>query len=124
MVAITATNIGTQMLMKRVIKMKKDIEKGKVNGNNLVVKWRAEFGTPKSRVVKIKAVVDVELADAINYILAYIKPSIGIEPSVYFGKKVFEKKRKFIIELKKDMIDFLESEEQNEQSTEQNGAEK
>ena len=97
---------------------------GKVNENNLVVKWRAEFGTPKSRVVKIKAVVDVELADAIDYILAYIKPSIGIEPSVYFGKKVFEKKRKFIIELKKDMIDFLESEEQNEQSTEQNGAEK
>ena len=124
MVAITATNIGTQMLMKRVIKMKKDIEKGKVNGNNLVVKWRAEFGTPKSRVVKIKAVVDVELADAIDYILAYIKPSIGIEPSVYFGKKVLEVNRKYIIEMKNGMKEFLESEQEDEQTEVQNGAEK
>ena len=94
---------------------------GKVNENNLVVKWRAEFGTPKSRVVKIKAVVDVELADAIEYIAANSKRASGTDFGGYFGKKVLENNRKFIIELKKDMIDFLESEQEDEQLSEQNG---
>ena len=97
---------------------------GKVNENNLVVKLKKELGAPKSKLVKFKAVVDNELADAIEYIMANSKRATDIEPSAYFGKKFIENNRKFIIEMKNGMKELLESEQEDEQLSEQNGAEK
>ena len=97
---------------------------GKVNENNLVVKLKKELGAPKSKLVKFKAVVDNELADAIEYIMANSKRATDIEPSAYFGKKFIENNRKFIIEMKNGMQELLESEQEDEQLSEQNGAEK
>lgn len=96
----------------------------KVNENNPALKMKKEMGVPKSRVVKIKALVDNDLADAIEYLTENTKRATDIEPSVYFGKKVLENNRKALLDLKKDMEEFLESEEQDEQLSEQNGAEK
>lgn len=117
-------NIGTKMLIKHCKKIKKELIMGKVNENNLVVKLKKELGAPKSKLVKFKAVVDNELADAIEYIMANSKRAFDTEPSVYFGKKVLENNRKALLDLKKDMEEFLESEQEDEQLSEQNGAEK
>ncbi len=97
---------------------------GKVNENNPAFKLKQEMGVAKSRVVKLKVLVDNELADSIEFILANSKRATDIEPSVYFGKKILENNRKFIIDMKNGMKELLESEEQDEQLSEQNGAEK
>ena len=97
---------------------------GKVNENNPAFKLKQEMGVAKSRVVKFKVLVDNELADAIEFILANSKRATDIEPSVYFGKKILENNRKFIIEMKNGMKELLESEELDEQNKEENGAEK
>ena len=109
------------MLIKKSKKSKKDDKMGKVNENNLALKFKKEIGVSKSRVVKIKALVDNECADAIEYILTNAKRAFDTEPSVYFGKKILENNRKFIIEMKRDMKELLESEEQDEQTEVQNG---
>ena len=96
----------------------------KVNENNPALKMKQEMGVPKSRVVKIKALVDNDLADAIEYLIENTKRATDIEPSVYFGKKVLEVNRKYIIEMKNGMQELLESEELDEQNKEENGAEK
>ena len=94
---------------------------GKVNENNPAFKLKQEMGVAKSRVVKLKGLVDNELADAIEFILANSKRATDIEPSVYFGKKILENNRKFIIDMKNGMKELLESEEQDEQTDVQNG---
>ena len=94
---------------------------GKVNENNPAFKLKQEMGVAKSRVVKFKVLVDNELADAIEFILANSKRATDIEPSVYFGKKILENNRKFIIDMKNGMKELLESEEQDEQTDVQNG---
>ena len=109
-------NIGTKMLIKHCKKIKKELIMGKVNENNLVVKLKKELGVPKSRVVKIKALVDNDLADAIEYLTENTKRATDIEPSVYFGKKVLEVNRKYIIEMKNGMQELLESEQEDEQT--------
>lgn len=117
-------NIGTKMLIKHCKKIKKELIMGKVNENNLALKFKKEMGVAKSRVVKFKVLVDNELADAIDYIMANSKRATDIEPSAYFGKKFIENNRKFIIEMKNGMKELLESEQEDEQLSEQNGAEK
>lgn len=117
-------NIGTKMLIKHCKKIKKELIMGKVNENNPAFKLKQEMGVAKSRVVKFKVLVDNELADAIEFILANSKRATDIEPSVYFGKKILESNRKFIIEMKNGMKELLESEQEDEQLSEQNGAEK
>ena len=97
---------------------------GKVNENNPAFKLKQEMGVAKSRVVKLKVQVDNELADAIDYIMANSKRATDIEPSAYFGKKFIENNRKFIIEMKNGMKELLESEQEDEQTEEQIGAEK
>ncbi len=112
------------MLIKKSKKSKKDDKMGKVNENNPAFKLKQEMGVAKSRVVKFKVLVDNELADAIEFILANSKRATDIEPSVYFGKKILENNRKFIIDMKNGMKELLESEEQDEQTEVQNGASK
>ena len=95
---------------------------GKVNENNPAFKLKQEMGVAKSRVVKFKVLVDNELADAIEFILANSKRATDIEPSVKKKKKILENNRKFIIEMKNGMKELLESEQEDEQLSEQNGA--
>ena len=54
---------------------------GKVNENNPAFKLKQEMGVAKSRVVKLKVLVDNELADSIEFILANSKRATDIEPS-------------------------------------------
>ena len=119
-----AANIGALMIIKRSIKTKKDNKMGIKNSDNMALKMKKEMCATRSRVVRIKALVDNEYADDIEFLLTHMKPTIGINASVFFGKKILENNRKFIIEMKNGMKELLESEQEDEQSSEQNGAEK
>lgn len=119
-----AANIGALMIIKRSIKTKKDNKMGIKNSDNMALKMKKEICATRSRVVKIKALVDNEYADDIEFLMTNMKQTIGINASVFFGKKVLENNRKALLDLKNGMQELLESEETNEQTDEQNGAEK
>ena len=113
---VNTTNPGVSLLLNKALNKK--------TKNNLAQKIKTEFGSPKTKMVKIKALVDIELSNAIEYIASESKKILGTDSKFIFGLKVLENNRKFILALQHGMQELLESEQEDEQTEVQNGAEK
>ncbi len=118
-----AANIGALMIIKRSIKTKKDNKMGIKNSDNMALKMKKEICATRSRVVKIKALVDNEYADDIEFLMTNMKQTIGINASVFFGKKILEISRKSVVEMKNGIQELLENEDDDVQTEVQIGAE-
>lgn len=66
-------------------------------------KVKREMLSKKQRSVSLKVVLDVELADKLEYILEHTSEHFEADKSVFLSRYFFEDKRKFIEDLYADM---------------------